>query len=328
MSSIPQLYNEKCYCAECSQNKLDYSFVVRRTAQHHNKRARLDAIRCESAIPTRQSGTTEEAYGQTSLPVWEGAPMSDYDNVNKFKFSKLKAVLYLLDFPDCFWSGTFYCTSFPFPILLSKNKTFTLIMSSNRTNFSINEINDDHMIRIAPNYKSSNPKETETFANEEVFSFYFKNLAKRHSTWNITNTHISWATSTASPKDVVKTVYFVCNHQGLPKKVKLVEDAGNQKAKRVQTESIKDGCKAKITKMTLQNGNVVVDYLWQHATHQPEKVQDMVCSRLPAELEVGLGVSSFLTSLHIKIIDVQNVINAGLNKLSRKNAIDKASVEQ
>ncbi|OAD66941.1 hypothetical protein PHYBLDRAFT_151878 [Phycomyces blakesleeanus NRRL 1555(-)] len=208
-------------------------------------------------------------------------------------------------------------------------------MSSNRTNFSINKINDDHIIRI------------------------FENSAKRHLNWNMTNTHISQATSTASPKDVVATMYFVCDHQGLPKKVKVVEGTGNQKAKMVQTKLIKDGCKAKIIKKTLQNGNVVVGYLWQHATHQPEKVQNIVYSRLPVELkqwilshvdnnmhwkaikmllcidhqrleelEAGLGISSFLMSLRINYHDVQNVINARLNKLSRKNVIDKASVEQ
>ncbi|OAD78120.1 hypothetical protein PHYBLDRAFT_164994 [Phycomyces blakesleeanus NRRL 1555(-)] len=32
-------------------------------------------------IPTHQSRITEEAYGQTSSPVWEEAPMSDNDNV-------------------------------------------------------------------------------------------------------------------------------------------------------------------------------------------------------------------------------------------------------
>ncbi|OAD81225.1 hypothetical protein PHYBLDRAFT_161848 [Phycomyces blakesleeanus NRRL 1555(-)] len=174
--------------------------------------------------------------------------MSKFD---KFKFSKLKAVF------------------------------------SNRTKFSINEINDDHMIHIAPNYESGNPKATETFAYGEAFSFWFENLAKRHSNWNMTNTHASQATRTVSPKDVVTTVYFVCDHQGLPKKVKLVEDTGNQKAKRVQTRSIKNSCKAKITKKTLQNAS--------------------------------LGISSFPMSL---------CINAHLNKLSRKNAIDKASVKQ
>ncbi|OAD65312.1 hypothetical protein PHYBLDRAFT_153556 [Phycomyces blakesleeanus NRRL 1555(-)] len=186
-------------------------------------------------------------------------------------------------------------------------------MSSNHTNFSINEINDNHMICIASNYNSANPKATETFAIEEAFSFWFENSAKRHSNWNMTNTHVSQATSTASPKDVVTAGYFVCDHQGLPKKIKLVKDAGNQKAKRVQTKLIKDGCKSKITKKTLRNSNIVIDYLWQHPTHQPEKVQDMVCSRLPAEaikmllcinpqcleeLEAGLGVSSFLVSAH------------------------------
>ncbi|OAD65510.1 hypothetical protein PHYBLDRAFT_153410 [Phycomyces blakesleeanus NRRL 1555(-)] len=199
-------------------------------------------------------------------------------------------------------------------------------MSSNCTNFSINEINDDHMIHIAPNYKSANPTATETSANEEAFSFWFENSAKRHSNWNMTSTHVFQATSTASPKDVVTAVYL--------------------------SVTTKDDCKAKITKKILQNGNVVVDYLWQHVTHQPEKVQDMVRSRLPAEvkqwivfhvdnnmdwkaikmlfridskcleeLEAGLGISSFPMSLHINYHDVQNVINACLNKLSKKMSL-------
>ncbi|OAD65564.1 hypothetical protein PHYBLDRAFT_153256 [Phycomyces blakesleeanus NRRL 1555(-)] len=96
MSTIPELYNEKCHCAGCSQNNLGYSFVARRTAQHHNKRARLNAIRCErdmstqrnmievdnEAILTHQPRALEELYTQTNSPVWEGASMSDTEDVS------------------------------------------------------------------------------------------------------------------------------------------------------------------------------------------------------------------------------------------------------
>ncbi|OAD67065.1 hypothetical protein PHYBLDRAFT_166755 [Phycomyces blakesleeanus NRRL 1555(-)] len=96
MSTIPELYNEKCHCAGCSQNDLGYSFVARRTAQRHNKRARLNAIRCErdmstqrnmmevddEPILTHQPGALEESYTQTNSPVWEGASMSDTEDVS------------------------------------------------------------------------------------------------------------------------------------------------------------------------------------------------------------------------------------------------------
>ncbi|OAD65078.1 hypothetical protein PHYBLDRAFT_153822 [Phycomyces blakesleeanus NRRL 1555(-)] len=72
MFSTPQPYNKKCYCAGCSQNELVYSFVAGRTAQRHNKRARLDAIRCES----------ESSAHRNSMEVdVERTPVSDDENV-------------------------------------------------------------------------------------------------------------------------------------------------------------------------------------------------------------------------------------------------------
>ncbi|OAD69167.1 hypothetical protein PHYBLDRAFT_172422 [Phycomyces blakesleeanus NRRL 1555(-)] len=195
------------------------------------------------------------------------------------------------------------CTSFPSLTLSPVFKTFVLIMSnSNHTRLSINDINDDHMIQIAPDYKMANPKVTKTFADEKKFTVWFENSAKRNSNWNVTNTHFSQATGTASPRDVVSAVYFVCDHQGFLKKTKVQEMAGKPKAKRVRTESIKDGCKAKITKKTLHDGSV--------------------------QLEGGIDIVSFPMSLRINYYDVQNVINARLNNLLRQNAIDKTSVEQ
>ncbi|OAD66768.1 hypothetical protein PHYBLDRAFT_174798 [Phycomyces blakesleeanus NRRL 1555(-)] len=93
MSTIPELYSKKCHCAGCSQNNLSYSFVARRTAQRHNKRARLNAIRCERDMFTqrnmmevndehKQPRALEELYTQKNSPVLEGASMSDTEDVS------------------------------------------------------------------------------------------------------------------------------------------------------------------------------------------------------------------------------------------------------
>ncbi|KAI9003533.1 hypothetical protein CLU79DRAFT_714314 [Phycomyces nitens] len=42
MSSASSIYNVKCYCTVCGDNEEGYTFVTRRTAQHHNKRARVE----------------------------------------------------------------------------------------------------------------------------------------------------------------------------------------------------------------------------------------------------------------------------------------------
>ncbi|OAD68396.1 hypothetical protein PHYBLDRAFT_68949 [Phycomyces blakesleeanus NRRL 1555(-)] len=216
------------------------------------------------------------------------------------------------------------------------------------------------MIRIAPEYEHENPKVSETFENEAAFAQWFETAAMRHANWNFINTHVSKASySTSNPEDVLQTLYLACDHHGLPRKhKKKAED--KLKTKRVWTKSIKDGCKAKIIKKTFRDGQVSIECLWQHDTHQPEKVQDMVRSRLPAEvkqwivshvdnnmdwkaiktllridprrleevLEAGLAISSFPMSLRINYHDVQNVINTRLNKLSRRNAVDRTSVEE
>ncbi|OAD65344.1 hypothetical protein PHYBLDRAFT_153594 [Phycomyces blakesleeanus NRRL 1555(-)] len=95
MSTISELYNKKCLYVGCSQNNLGYSFVVRRTAQRHNKRARLNVIRCErdmfiqrnmmevndKSILTHQLRALKELYTQTYSSVWEVASMSDTEDV-------------------------------------------------------------------------------------------------------------------------------------------------------------------------------------------------------------------------------------------------------
>ncbi|OAD74310.1 hypothetical protein PHYBLDRAFT_167725 [Phycomyces blakesleeanus NRRL 1555(-)] len=82
MSPIPELYNEKCHCAGYSQNDLIYSFVARRTAQRHNKRILTKCYILNAAILTNQPGALKESYTKTNSPVWEGASMSDTEDVS------------------------------------------------------------------------------------------------------------------------------------------------------------------------------------------------------------------------------------------------------
>ncbi|KAI9003066.1 hypothetical protein CLU79DRAFT_841448 [Phycomyces nitens] len=91
MSSASSIYNVKCYCTVCGDNEEGYTFVTRRTAQHHNKRARVEeAFRTSrdsqisamevdtGSILIHQPGAAEES-GQTNVPVSEPAFMFDND---------------------------------------------------------------------------------------------------------------------------------------------------------------------------------------------------------------------------------------------------------
>ncbi|OAD73603.1 hypothetical protein PHYBLDRAFT_145079 [Phycomyces blakesleeanus NRRL 1555(-)] len=212
-----------------------------------------------------------------------------------------------------------------------------------RTNFTINEIDDYHMLRNDPDYEIVNPKIIEIFINEDAFTLWYETSAKRHSHWNISNTSISKATySTASPSDVVKTIYFVCKHAGMPRKAKPEENCGlERKPKRIRKESIKDGCKAKITKKTLRNGRVAVEYMWHHATHQPEKNLAMGsgCGREAAEVarndlrclemqeSIGKDLSVLISLVKDKIKDSKSKLDS-LNMLSDQLGVCISKVEK
>ncbi|OAD81218.1 hypothetical protein PHYBLDRAFT_138767 [Phycomyces blakesleeanus NRRL 1555(-)] len=139
-------------------------------------------------------------------------------------------------------------------------------MSFNNTNFSIKNIDNEHMICIAPEYEYNNPKVLEIFQKEAAFAIWFENDKIRYVNQNFIKTHVFKAAySTSIPKDVLQTLYLACNYRGLPRKHNKKAD-NKPKTKRVCMESIKNGHK-------------------QHNTHQPEKVQNMICSRLPAEMK-------------------------------------------
>ncbi|KAG2191149.1 hypothetical protein INT47_012155 [Mucor saturninus] len=97
MSSSNSIYNTKCYCTVCGDNEEGFTYVTRRTVQHHNKRARVDAVFTSSrdsqremmevdseSVMTYQPGPVEEG-GQTNVPVLEieSMPANDVSIENR-----------------------------------------------------------------------------------------------------------------------------------------------------------------------------------------------------------------------------------------------------
>ncbi|CEG82401.1 hypothetical protein RMATCC62417_16475 [Rhizopus microsporus] len=123
--------------------------------------------------------------------------------------------------------------------------------------------------------------------------------------------------------------------------------------------SIKIGCTAKIIKHVMTDGTIHIEYHWKHPDHCPWDIKEITNLRLPfeikqwitekvsenmdwktikkflrtddeclIELEKKESFSSFPMSLLINYQDVKNIINAHMNKLSRKSCHDKHSCEK
>ncbi|OAD68288.1 hypothetical protein PHYBLDRAFT_150472 [Phycomyces blakesleeanus NRRL 1555(-)] len=78
-----QMHNTDCHCTRCNNSDQGVSQVSRRTAQHHNKRARFEAEKRSmkvdtEIIPTYQSDSVEAMDGQTNSPILD--TVSTFDN--------------------------------------------------------------------------------------------------------------------------------------------------------------------------------------------------------------------------------------------------------
>ncbi|PHZ15284.1 uncharacterized protein RHIMIDRAFT_86858 [Rhizopus microsporus ATCC 52813] len=127
----------------------------------------------------------------------------------------------------------------------------------------------------------------------------------------------------------------------------------------IMKSSIKIGCTAKITKHVMTDGTIHVEYHWEHPDHCPWDIKEITDSRLPfeikqwitemaienvgwkaikkflriddeclIEIEKKKSFSSFPMSLLINYHDVKSIINAHMNKLSRKSCRDKHNCEK
>ncbi|CEI95013.1 hypothetical protein RMCBS344292_09214 [Rhizopus microsporus] len=132
-----------------------------------------------------------------------------------------------------------------------------------------------------------------------------------------------------------------------------------KKTRVTMKSSIKIGCTAKIIKHVMTDGTIHVEYHWEHPDHCPWDIKEITNSRLPfeikqwiaekaiknidwktikkflriddeclIELEKKKSSRSFPMSLLINYHDVKNIINAHMNKLSRKSCRDKNRCEK
>ncbi|CEI91140.1 hypothetical protein RMCBS344292_05440 [Rhizopus microsporus] len=154
--------------------------------------------------------------------------------------------------------------------------------------------------------------------------------------------------------DTTNVVSSVDNDQGSSSNE--LELMRPKKTRITMKPSIRIGCTAKIIKHVMMDGTIHVEYHWEHPDRCPWDIKEITNSRLPfevkqwitekvsenmdwktikkflridderhIELEKKKSFRSFPMSLLINYQDVKNIINAHMNKLSRKSCCAKHS---
>ncbi|KAG2207412.1 hypothetical protein INT47_006887 [Mucor saturninus] len=131
------------------------------------------------------------------------------------------------------------------------------------------------------------------------------------------------------------------------------------KRRKTKKPSVRVDCKAKITVTLHASGPVTISHHWAHHNHDPTQVDDILLSGLPVAVRAWIekhvdlhmdwrAIKALLranddemdrlddesyknaipASLMVKYQDVFNIINAKLNRLSRKDPLDKLSVKK
>lgn len=154
--------------------------------------------------------------------------------------------------------------------------------------------------RIAPNYPENEPLVSLNFESEEAYDEWFTNVASRHAHWNKSKSSLHNLNAKAVegiPKEALtkceltkETLYIICDHarKRAIRKVDPTTEATSSssentppKKRRKTRASIKVNCPAKITKISLINGKVRVEYHWKHHNHNPLDTKEVISSRLP-----------------------------------------------
>lgn len=225
--------------------------------------------------------------------------------------------------------------------------------------------------RIAPNYPENEPLVSLNFESEEAYDEWFTNIASRHAHWNKSKSSLHNLNAKAVegiPKEALtkceltkETLYIICDHarKRATRKVDPTTEATSSssentppKKRRKTRASIKVNCPAKITKISLINGKVRVEYHWKHHNHNPLDTKEVISSRLPKvfknwideqlqskkdwkaikatlrlseksleNYEMSEAVSRIPAGLLIKYSDVMNAIDAKKSKQPKENAI-------
>lgn len=154
--------------------------------------------------------------------------------------------------------------------------------------------------RVAPKYPESEPLVSLEFESEDAYQEWFTIVASRHAQWNkskLSIHNLNAKTVEGIPKEALtkcemtkETLYIICDHarSRATRKLNTTTEATTgssedtpPKKRRKTRASIKVNCPAKITKISLINGKVKVEYHWKHHNHNPLDTKEVISSRLP-----------------------------------------------
>ncbi|KAG2200906.1 hypothetical protein INT47_003141 [Mucor saturninus] len=162
-----------------------------------------------------------------------------------------------------------------------------------------------------PNYNA--PHHFQKFNNRDDYQVWFENVACFHANWKFNKSYKTFRNDTS--------------HAGKPiaQRQPTISEVKRRKTKK---PSVRVDCKAKITVTLHASGPVTISHHWAHHNHDPTQVDDILLSGLPVALDDESYKNAIPASLMVKYQDVFNIINAKLNRLSRKDPLDKLSVKK
>jgi hypothetical protein len=121
-----------------------------------------------------------------------------------------------------------------------------------------------------------------SFINKESFENWFVNVAKKHCFW-VSKEKKQNKGAIVYGTDRLYLDVLVCDHAGNPKKRKITSEEVVER--RGEYGSKKVGCPVRLSVDYLNNGQVLVKYIWKHQFHDPTNIEEMIESKLPDDVK-------------------------------------------
>ncbi|KAI8329950.1 ribonuclease H-like domain-containing protein [Chlamydoabsidia padenii] len=149
------------------------------------------------------------------------------------------------------------------------------------------------------------------FTNNEDYDVWFTTVASKRAAFLYKD---SYEPKTMKPGRPAKTIYYRCDHAGVPEKKKCTTSE-NKRRKTVRSP-IKVGCTAKIAKHTYVNGEIKVVYNWIHKNHDPGGVEDITSSRLPLEVRQWIVEC---VNRHMNLKSIKSLLRMNIEQLDEQH---------
>lgn len=154
------------------------------------------------------------------------------------------------------------------------------------TSFTFN-ITDSFTGFVEPQYPV--PVFTRGFTTEEEYCNWVNAEPKKHCTFRIErNTTISLKPNQQEfSTDAIHQLTLVCTYEGHAriKCEEAEEERPLKKSRKSKGISKKIGCPVRLTKNTLRNGMVIVNYKWKHEGHNPANIEEALREKLSPEVK-------------------------------------------